>query len=468
MIPDRARGLQMLHCLFQIGAALALFWIWTLLIFNDFTGNTPVNYRDYLVYSLLIGAGLAVDFLRPNSLRADLVNRDFIRSCAISFRQTIALLLVLLFFLVASKDLAISRKFLFSYIPSLFCVLVYTNRVLPGLLARLVFSGKHLQNTILVGSSADIGRLHEWLDRKAHYGVKLVGVVADEPTVDPSGVVPWLGPLAELEQHIRKVEATEVIAVGLPHSAEIVQCMADTCQGLGVRLLIANDFELLLGRRVTMLEEDGMHFIGFHKEPLESPINRIVKRALDLAISVPVTLFVLPPLAIAVWALQRLQSPGPLFYCQVRTGIQGREFVIYKFRTMKPGNADEARQASATDDRVFSGGRWLRKLSLDEIPQFINVIKGEMSVVGPRPHLREHDELFRRKMNAYGVRGFIKPGITGLAQVRGFRGEIRTDNDVVERVNNDLAYLENWSLLLDSAIIVRTAWKVLNPPNGAY
>ena len=193
-----------------------------------------------------------------------------------------------------------------------------------------------------------------------------------------------------------------------------------------------------------------------------------MKRALDVAISLPVVVLLLPFLSILVSLLHRWQSPGSLFFHQLRTGMQGQDFLLYKFRTMHPNNPDEAVQAKENDSRIFAAGRWMRKVSLDEMPQFLNVLKGEMSVVGPRPHLRKHDDLFRQKMISYGVRTFIKPGITGLAQVRDLRGEILTDQDVIQRVRSDLDYLENWSLLLDFEIIVRTLGKVVFPSKNAH
>ena len=177
---------------------------------------------------------------------------------------------------------------------------------------------------------------------------------------------------------------------------------------------------------------------------------------------------ILPVLSLIVWLFQRFQSPGPLFFHQLRTGMQGQDFTLYKYRTMRPDNPDEARQAQEHDERIFPAGRWLRRMSLDEMPQFINVLKGEMSVVGPRPHMRQHDDLFRQKMISYGVRTFIKPGITGLAQVRDLRGEIHSDQDVIERVRADIDYMENWSLLLDIEIIARTTVKVLFPSKNAH
>jgi putative colanic acid biosynthesis UDP-glucose lipid carrier transferase len=142
--------------------------------------------------------------------------------------------------------------------------------------------------------------------------------------------------------------------------------------------------------------------------------------------------------------------------------------MIYKFRTMYVNNDNEARQASKNDRRVFPLGVLMRKLSLDEFPQFINVVLGDMSVVGPRPHMLQHDELFTKVMKNYMVRRFVHPGSTGWAQVRGFRGEIRTEQDVRNRVEADIYYLENWSLSLDCLIILKTVKQCIFPLRTAY
>jgi putative colanic acid biosynthesis UDP-glucose lipid carrier transferase len=156
-----------------------------------------------------------------------------------------------------------------------------------------------------------------------------------------------------------------------------------------------------------------------------------------------------------------------VIYKQPRAGLQNQLFFIYKFRSMHLGNDDENRQASAADTRIFPAGRWFRRTSLDEIPQFLNVFRGEMSLVGPRPHLVQHNEQFARHMKSYYVRAMVKPGITGLAQVRGFRGEARSEQDIVKRIESDISYLETWSFSLDLVILARTAWQVLFPPKTA-
>jgi putative colanic acid biosynthesis UDP-glucose lipid carrier transferase len=177
---------------------------------------------------------------------------------------------------------------------------------------------------------------------------------------------------------------------------------------------------------------------------------------------------VFPVLAIIVFIAQRWQSPGPLFHVQSRAGMQNRQFKIYKFRTMRPDHDQESQQARDGDERVYPLGKWFRKLSIDEVPQFWNVLLGDMSIVGPRPHLIEHNHQFSRFMENYHVRTFVKPGITGLAQVRGYRGEARNASDIENRITCDIEYLENWNLSLECDIILRTLAQILFPPRSAY
>jgi len=166
--------------------------------------------------------------------------------------------------------------------------------------------------------------------------------------------------------------------------------------------------------------------------------------------------------------MQRIQSPGPIFFRQWRAGISNQPFTILKFRTMAIANDDPARQAEQNDSRVYPFGRFLRRMSLDEFPQFINVLRGEMSVIGPRPHMIEHNQQFEKVLQAYNVRSLVKPGITGLAQIRGYRGEARTEDDIRLRVDCDIEYIERYSLFLDFYILLRTAYHLFLPPRSAY
>ncbi|PYL02606.1 MAG: hypothetical protein DME32_06040 [Verrucomicrobia bacterium] len=233
-------------------------------------------------------------------------------------------------------------------------------------------------------------------------------------------------------------------------------------------LIILSDLEETLRHPVIHFEDGGFRFMALREEPLENPLNRFAKRLIDIIVSGFVLLFVFPIAAIVIWITQRLQSPGSLFHNQVRAGIQNRRFTIYKFRTMRPDGGRVADQARDHDDRIYPLGRFFRKFSIDEIPQFWNVLRGEMSIVGPRPHLLEHNAEFARVMAGYNIRAFVKPGITGLAQVRGFRGEARDNSAIENRVACDLEYLENWNLSLEIGIILRTVAQLFLPPQTAY
>jgi putative colanic acid biosynthesis UDP-glucose lipid carrier transferase len=374
----------------------------------------------------------------------------------------------LLVYLAATKDLNISRWFLLGFSVTLYIGLLSSNYWMPGVLARRIFGGKWLERTLLVGNAEQAARIQDWLKGKEVYGLCAVGILSTDVIrrTEVSGF-PCLGGVANLEEVVRREGVTQVIVLQLPQEISQHREVVGTLEKLGVRLLILSNLEQLLDHPVVHIEDEGMRFITLREEPLENPLNRLAKRALDLAVALPVVLFILPPLTLVIWIIHRIQSPGSVFFIQRRAGIQNREFQIIKYRTMHEGNPDEARQATQGDVRVFALGRWMRKLSIDELPQFINVLKGEMSVTGPRPHLVEHNAQFAQQMTNYHIRTFVKPGITGLAQVRGFRGEARSATEIAKRLESDISYLENWRLALDVSIIVRTAWQMLAPPKTA-
>jgi len=278
--------------------------------------------------------------------------------------------------------------------------------------------------------------------------------------------VPLLGTINQFEEICGSAEISQVILLELC-SAEVTRALLGKCQQRGMRLLIVNDLAEQIRHPITCCVDEGINLITLHEEPLENPLNRVLKRTFDLALALFVVVGILPWLIVLVWICHRLQSPGPLWYRQKRAGMQNRPFEILKFRTMHLTGEDAAVQAKLGDARIFPAGRWLRRYSLDEIPQFINVFGGQMSAVGPRPHLIEHNRQFAEVIEKYHLRTFIKPGITGLAQVRGFRGEARTPEDISARVQSDLIYLENWSLALDLGIVLRSIWQMINPPSTA-
>jgi putative colanic acid biosynthesis UDP-glucose lipid carrier transferase len=201
---------------------------------------------------------------------------------------------------------------------------------------------------------------------------------------------------------------------------------------------------------------------------MEEPFNKFVKRVFDIVLSVVILVGLLSWLTPILGLLIKLESKGPVFFKQKRNGLDYQEFYCYKFRSMMPSPTAHLYQATKEDERVTRVGKVIRKTSIDELPQFINVLKGEMSVVGPRPHMVSHTEMYAERIDKFMVRHFIKPGITGLAQVSGYRGEVETDEDIIKRVRFDIFYLENWSLLLDIKIAFQTVYNAIRGEEKAY
>ena len=202
--------------------------------------------------------------------------------------------------------------------------------------------------------------------------------------------------------------------------------------------------------------------------PLQEPVSQFIKRFFDILFSLFVIVFVLswltPILAICI----KLESKGPVFFKQSRNGFNYHEFECYKFRSMTPNKDAHLHQATKGDERITKVGAFIRKTSMDELPQFFNVLFGDMSVVGPRPHMVSHTNMYAQRIDKFMVRHFVKPGITGLAQVSGFRGEVEKDDDIVSRVKYDIFYIENWSLLLDVKIILQTVTNAIKGEEKAY
>jgi exopolysaccharide biosynthesis polyprenyl glycosylphosphotransferase len=465
MVTQRTEGFYRLFLLCQIVIVALLFWfgVWVMVTF--YSPSAELTWRRYSIYCSMLVLGMVLESLTRDGSKNYFLQNELLRQHRLSLRQTIASTGALVLYLIAAKDAFISRIFFFNFVPWLYVALLFSHYYLPPVLARTIF--KHDEKTLLVGSLQKAAQLRDWLRRKDKIGLRTIGLISDEK-IDPSaGGIPVLGSPNQLVKIIRERGITQIILLEFPLT-ETNQNIIRVCDQLGIRLLIVSDLEEKLRHSVTHFEDDGFRFIGLREEPLENPLNRFFKRAIDLAIALPVVLFIFPILVVVVWVAQRFQSPGPLFHAQTRAGMQNRQFVIYKFRTMRPDHDELTRQARDQDERVYPLGRWFRKLSIDEVPQFWNVLRGDMSIVGPRPHLIEHNNQFSRLMENYHVRAFVKPGITGLAQVRGFRGEARNNSDIENRVACDIEYLENWHLSLECGIILRTFAQLIMPPRTAY
>lgn len=213
---------------------------------------------------------------------------------------------------------------------------------------------------------------------------------------------------------------------------------------------------------------DSLPILSLRRVPLQDSVNLFFKRLIDIIISLAVIVFVLSWLTPIIALFIKKESDGPVFFKQTRNGINYEEFSCLKFRSMIVNDNAHKLQATKGDTRVTKIGAFLRKTSLDEMPQFINVLLGDMSVVGPRPHMIKENDKYYKTVDKYMLRHVIKPGITGLAQVSGYRGEVEKESDIVNRIKFDIYYLENWSILLDVKIILRTILNSIKGEDKAY
>ncbi len=266
----------------------------------------------------------------------------------------------------------------------------------------------------------------------------------------------------------------------LSRNIDEVYCSANELEENQLNLLIEfceNNFKILkfISKRGGLLSKKlkteiyGLSTVqSLRQMPLSNDYNTLVKRFFDIVFSLFIIMFFLSWITPIIALLIKIESSGPVFFKQTRNGIKYKEFTCYKFRSMVQNIDADIQQATKNDKRVTKIGRILRNTSLDELPQFYNVLIGNMSVVGPRPHMIKENERYSKSVNKFMVRHFVKPGITGLAQVKGFRGEIETNEDIINRVKFDIYYLENWSLILDLNIVFLTAINFLTGHKKAY
>ena len=278
-----------------------------------------------------------------------------------------------------------------------------------------------------------------------------------------------LGEPDDVLQYLENTKVDEVYCSLSPKDAkETVDAIIKKCEEKFITFYYVPNMEGYLRRQMEFSQYGGVTLVSLHNEPLSDTYNRLVKRACDILISGIVLITIYPVVWLIVAVGTKISSPGPVLFRQQRTGSNGKPFTMLKFRSMKVNADADKIQATEDDPRKTKFGDFLRRSSIDELPQFINVFRGDMSVVGPRPHMELHTEIYSKLVDEYLVRHLCKPGITGWAQVNGCRGETKTVEDMAERVKKDIWYIENWSLLLDLRIILKTVLNVFAGDKQAY
>ncbi len=324
---------------------------------------------------------------------------------------------------------------------------------------RLLLQG-NLRRVVILGLNQKTDQLRKFFDDNPEYGYKLQRIF------DMSGPEK-----VEMEECLDYIDANKIdeiySSVGELSNEQMTQLIDYADNNLKILKFLPDNKEIY-SKRLDFTYYGYLPILSQRKIPIEEPFNKFIKRGFDIVLSLVIIVGILSWLTPLLGLIIKLESKGPIFFKQKRNGLDYKEFYCYKFRSMRPNPMAHIHQVQKNDPRVTKIGRIIRKTSIDELPQFINVLKGEMSVVGPRPHMVSHTHMYAERVDKFMVRHFIKPGITGLAQVSGFRGEVEDENHIINRVKYDIFYLENWSLILDLKIVFTTIYNALRGEERAY
>lgn len=367
---------------------------------------------------------------------------------------------------------------------AVFCVLELITILISRYFERLVIKkyrsvGGNTRHATFIGADTELLNIYHRLTDDMTMGYRINGYYADgdmpeEETYDKHRRTDKLNKLGTLQYFLENLNHPEALNVGdelfvclSRRDKDTIRLLSHFCDHHVVRFYFVPVSVETLGIDLKREQLDDIEIFTTYDSPLEKPLNKLVKRIFDIVFSI---IFLIPTALIFpfVWLIIKIQSPGPLLFKQARTGIDGKTFNMLKFRSMHVNDDADKLQATKDDPRKYPFGNFMRKSNIDELPQFINVLRGDMSIVGPRPHMLAHTKQYSELIDKYMVRHFVKPGLTGWAQVTGFRGETKELWQMEGRVKRDIWYMEHWSVWLDIRIIWMTIKTIFIHDKQAY
>jgi putative colanic acid biosysnthesis UDP-glucose lipid carrier transferase len=434
--------------------------------------NSFDYYKDWF-YSFIIFSNL-IWILMNELLNSNSINR--VEPLEKIIARTLKMLLceVTILFLVAFVIQQNKAPKLFVIIFSLQFI-TYTIVVKTLLLLyieRLRKKGFQNKNLVVLGVNNNSIELKKILKKELSYGYKILGYF-DDTDLDKNYLlqnnINLLGKIDDFYSFVEENDVHEVFITGINNSTKYNKELIVFCEKNFVRVKIIPNFQqLTLNRHVTLDFYGDIPVLLLRKEPLENLFNKTIKRIFDIIFSLFVILFILSWIYPIVALIQKLTSKGKILFVQERSGQDNIVFKCLKFRTMIDNEFANKMGTLVNDPRITPFGKFLRKSRIDELPQFINVFLGQMSVVGPRPHMLKHTEEYSKLIDEFLVRHYVKPGITGWAQTTGYIDESKKLQEMLDKVKNDIWYIENWSFLLDIRIILMTVFKVFRGDKNAY
>lgn len=376
------------------------------------------------------------------------------------FTQFVLFFLILFAYIGFFKQPDMGRIALAQYFMLIFCTISVTKLLLFFIMVNYGVSLKEsIRNVVVIGKNKKTDQLIRVFNERGEYGYRFLKQFSlKTPDFDIDECFDFI-----IEKNVEEIYCS----ISELKNSELTTFINFADNNLKTLKFIP-DNKNIFAKKLKFEYYDYIPVLSLRDIPLHTPLNALLKRTFDVVFSLIVIIGLLSWLTPILALLITLESKGPVFFRQTRNGIDNREFYCYKFRSMAPNkNADDI-QATKNDMRITKIGKFIRKTSIDELPQFYNVLFGTMSVVGPRPHMVKHTNEYASSVDKYMVRHFVKPGITGLAQVRGYRGEVETESDILNRIKFDIFYIENWSLFLDLKIMVQTVLNAFKGEAKAY
>lgn len=403
-------------------------------------------------------------------LYEQVLNKDSVKTYQSVFKTYLLFLSLICFsilVIIGPKSYFITREYLFYSLALFGFTLGVWKLVFLGIRRSDRYLLLNSRKVIIIGAGRMGADLHQFFRRNPDRGYHVLGFFDNDPSrvTDPAL---YLGPVEDCMNYTMQNDVDEIFCALPVSAAELIESLMSDADKNLIRFKLIPEYYIHAKRSMSVQNFDHIPVISTRPEPLENMLNRMFKRLFDMFFSLFIIIFVfiwlLPILALLI----KLQSKGPVFFVQLRSGRDNRPFKCFKFRSMRVNAESDSKQATKGDARITGIGAFMRKTNLDELPQFFNVLTGHMSVVGPRPHMLSHTEEYSALIDQFMVRHFLKPGITGWAQVNGLRGETKTTGAMLERVEADVWYLENWSFILDLKIIFLTFFNTIKGDKNAF
>ncbi len=427
----------------------------SLYFFRDLGLNNPL----YTVYQL-IAWGFVAFFSKFYEVYRFTTPVEIITKLV---KQGILFLLVVIAFFPFDKTALFSGRAIAIFMSCSFILISGFKYILFYYLRKYrLVTGSNYRNAVIIGYTPEAIKLKELFETRNDFGYRFLGYFSDKKS--NANIT---GKVDQIKDFVLVNKVDEIYCSLNEISNEQLKDLVEFTDEYRKTIKFIPDSKAIFSKNLKIDYYEFFPVLSLQRTLLHDPITKVFKRVFDIVFSLFVLVFLLSWLVPILAILIKIESRGPIFFKQGRPGIEEKEFYCFKFRSMKINKTTE-QEASKNDPRVTKIGRFIRKTSMDEMPQFLNVLLGDMSVVGPRPHLWSQNKAYGNKIKKYMVRHYVKPGITGLAQVRGFRGEIKNDDDMINRIKYDVFYIENWSLILDLKIIAQTVINIFKGEEKAY